>query len=134
MFSRPPRTLNPLVTDIENLASSCFLKIAALFVKLQRLARMRPPANASSCALASKLAKAELTRVSPNQIGHSADDKDDEENQTHLKQRVLERDAYLHCAQCCHVMIDRKAVFSSLAKPSRGLAAPKRQSRCFTTR
>jgi hypothetical protein len=24
--------------------------------------------------------------VSPNQIGHSADDKDDEENQTHLKQ------------------------------------------------
>jgi hypothetical protein len=27
----------PLVTDIENLASSCFLKIAALFAKLQRL-------------------------------------------------------------------------------------------------
>jgi hypothetical protein len=38
MFSTPPRTLNLLVTDIENLASSCFLKIAALFAKLQRLA------------------------------------------------------------------------------------------------
>jgi hypothetical protein len=48
--------------------------------------------------------------------------KDDEENQTHLKPSVLERDAYLHCAQCCYVMIDRKPVFSSLAKPSRGLA------------
>jgi hypothetical protein len=62
---------------------------------------MRPPANASSCALAWKLAKAELPQVSPNQIRHSADDKDDEENQTHLKQSVLDRDAYLHCAQCC---------------------------------
>jgi hypothetical protein len=82
MFSTPPRTLNPLMTDIENLASSCFLKIAALFAKLQRLERMRPPANASSCALAWKLAKAELPRVSPNQIGHSADDKDDEANQS----------------------------------------------------
>src|ERR1700726_2254160 len=30
MFSTPPRTLNLLVTDIENLASSCFWKIAAL--------------------------------------------------------------------------------------------------------
>jgi len=38
MFSTPPRTLNLLVADIENLASSCFLKIAALFAKLQRLA------------------------------------------------------------------------------------------------
>ena len=47
MFSTPPRTLNPLVTDIENLASSCFLKIAALFAKLQRLAH-EIPANASS--------------------------------------------------------------------------------------
>jgi cytochrome c553 len=56
-----------------------------------------------------KLAKAELLRVSPNQIGHCVDDKDDEANQTHLKQSVLERDAYLHCAQCCYVMIDRKA-------------------------
>jgi hypothetical protein len=37
VFSIPPRTLN-LVTDIENLASSCFLKIAALFAKLQFLA------------------------------------------------------------------------------------------------
>jgi hypothetical protein len=109
MFSTPPRTLNPLVTDIENLASSYFLKIAALFAKLQRLARVGPPANASSCALAWKLAKAQLPRVSPNQIGHSADDKDDEGNQTHLKRSVLERDAYLHCAQCCYVMIDRKA-------------------------
>jgi hypothetical protein len=80
MFSTPPRTLNPLVTDIENLASSCFLKIAALFAKLQHLARMRPPADASSCALAWKFAKAQLPRVSSNQIGHSADDKDDEEN------------------------------------------------------
>jgi hypothetical protein len=60
---------------------------------------MGHPANASSCALAWKLAKAELSRVSPNQIGHSADDEDDEANQTHLKQSVLERDAYLHCAQ-----------------------------------
>jgi hypothetical protein len=32
-----------------------------------------------------------------------------EENQTHPKQSVLERDAYLHCARCCYVMIDRKA-------------------------
>jgi hypothetical protein len=47
--------------------------------------------------------------VSPNQMGHSADDKDDEENQTHFKQSVLERDSYLHCAQRCYVMIDRKA-------------------------
>jgi hypothetical protein len=47
--------------------------------------------------------------VSPNQIGHSADDKDNEENKTHVKQSVLERDAYLNCAQCCYVMIDRKA-------------------------
>jgi hypothetical protein len=31
------RTLNLLVTDIENLASSRFLKIAALFAKLQHL-------------------------------------------------------------------------------------------------
>jgi hypothetical protein len=37
-----------------------------LFAKLQSLARMRPPANASFCALAWKLAKAELPRVSPN--------------------------------------------------------------------
>jgi len=47
--------------------------------------------------------------VSPNQIGHSADDKDDEENQTRLKQNALETRRYLHCAQCCYVMIDRKA-------------------------
>jgi hypothetical protein len=80
MFSTPPRRLNLLVTDIENLASSCFWKIAALFAKLQHLARMRPPADASSCALAWKFAKAQLPRVSSNQIGHSADDKDDEEN------------------------------------------------------
>jgi hypothetical protein len=78
MFSTPPLTLNPLLTDIENLTSSCFLKIAALFAKLQRLARMRPPADASSCALAWKFAKAQLPRVSSNQIGHSADDKDRE--------------------------------------------------------
>jgi hypothetical protein len=38
MFPTPPRTLDLLVTDIENLASSCFLKIAAFFAKLQRLA------------------------------------------------------------------------------------------------
>jgi hypothetical protein len=82
-----------MVTNIGNLASSCFLKIAALFAKLQHLARMRPPANASSCALAWKLAKAELPRVSSNQIGHSGvDDKDDEDDQTHFKQSVLERD------------------------------------------
>jgi len=31
MFSTPARTLDLLVTDIENFASSCFLKIAALF-------------------------------------------------------------------------------------------------------
>jgi hypothetical protein len=37
MFSTPPRTLNPLLTDIENLASSRFWKIAALFAKLQHL-------------------------------------------------------------------------------------------------
>jgi hypothetical protein len=70
---------------------------------------MGPPANTSSFALAWKLAKAELPRVSPNQIGQAADDKDDEEDQTHLKQRVLERDAYLHCTQCCYVTIDEKA-------------------------
>jgi hypothetical protein len=52
--------------------------------------------------------------VSPNQIGHSADDKDDEANQTHPKQSVLERDAYLHCAQCCYVTIDRKASVLSI--------------------
>jgi hypothetical protein len=33
----PPRTLNLLVTDIDNLVSSYFLKIAVLFAKLQRL-------------------------------------------------------------------------------------------------
>jgi hypothetical protein len=38
MFPTPPRTLNPLVTDIESLASSYFWKIVALFAKLQRLA------------------------------------------------------------------------------------------------
>ena len=69
---------------------------------------MGPPANASCADLAGKLAKAELPRVSPNQIEHAADDKDDDANQTHLKQSVLERDAYLHCARCCYVMIDRK--------------------------
>jgi len=34
MFSTPQRTLNPLVTDIEKLASSRFWKIAAFFAKL----------------------------------------------------------------------------------------------------
>jgi hypothetical protein len=58
---------------------SAFCEIAASL-------RMRPSADASSCALAWKLAKAELSRVSPNQIRHSTDDEDDEENQTHLKQ------------------------------------------------
>jgi hypothetical protein len=38
VFSPPPRTLNLLIADIENRATSCFLKIAALFAKLQRLA------------------------------------------------------------------------------------------------
>jgi hypothetical protein len=39
MFSTPPHTPNPLVTDIENLACSCFCKIAALFAKLEHFAR-----------------------------------------------------------------------------------------------
>jgi hypothetical protein len=39
MFSTPPHTPNPLVTDIENLARSCFCKIAALFAKLEHFAR-----------------------------------------------------------------------------------------------
>jgi hypothetical protein len=57
--------------------------------------------------------------VSPNQMGHSTDDNDNEENQTHLQQSVLDRDAYLHCGQCCYVTIGGKGpVFSS---PSRGL-------------
>jgi hypothetical protein len=42
VFSTPPRTPNLLVTDIENLASSYFLKIAAPFAKLQRLAHEIP--------------------------------------------------------------------------------------------
>jgi hypothetical protein len=39
MFSTPPHTPNPLVTDIENLACLCFCKIAALFAKLEHFAR-----------------------------------------------------------------------------------------------
>jgi hypothetical protein len=46
--------------------------------------------------------------VSPNQMGHSTDDNDNEENQTHLQQSVLDRDAYLHCGQCCYVTIGGK--------------------------
>jgi len=60
--------VHPLVTDIENLASSCFLKIAVIFAKLERLARMRPPADARSCALAWTFAKPELLRVSETKI------------------------------------------------------------------
>ena len=40
MFSTPPHRPNPLVTDIENLACSCFCKIAALFAKLEHFARL----------------------------------------------------------------------------------------------
>lgn len=68
--------------------------------------------------------------MSPNQIGHSADDKDDEENQTHLKQSVLQRDAYLHCAQCCYVMIDRKASVQLTYETDPGLPEPKWRSCC----
>jgi hypothetical protein len=39
MFSTLPHTPNALVTDIENLACSCFCKIAALFAKLEHFAR-----------------------------------------------------------------------------------------------
>jgi hypothetical protein len=35
MFSTPPHKPKPLVTDIENLACSCFCKIAAFFAKLE---------------------------------------------------------------------------------------------------
>jgi hypothetical protein len=111
-----------------------FENCGVFFAKLQRLARMRPPANASSCALAWKVAKAQLPRVSPNQMGHSADDKDDEENQTHLKQSVLERDSYLHCAHCCSVMIDRKAGVQLTCETESGPSGAKRQSCCFITR
>jgi hypothetical protein len=107
MFPTPPRRLNLLVTDIENLASSSFSKIAALFAKLQRLAHgtsrqciiLRPRLEARESGAAASVTE-------PNRTCRN--DKDDDENQTHLKQSVLERDAYLHCAQCCYVMIDRK--------------------------
>src|ERR1700739_1080291 len=41
----PKRALSPLATDIENLASSYFLKITALFAQLQRRARSGPLAS-----------------------------------------------------------------------------------------
>ena len=74
MFSTPPRTLNPLVTNVESLASSCFWKIAALFAKLQRLAHgtsrqciiLRPSPGSSR-----KRSCRECRRI---KIGHSADD------------------------------------------------------------
>ncbi len=87
-----------------------------------------------SCALAWKLAKAQVPRVSPNQIGHSADDKDDEANQTHLQQSVLERDAYLHCAQCCYVMIDRKASVQLACQTESGPSGAKNGSRAASLR
>jgi hypothetical protein len=69
MFSTPPRTLNLLVTDIENLASSCFLKIAALFAKLQRLAHetsrqciiLRPRLEARESAAAASVTEPNRT-------------------------------------------------------------------------
>jgi len=39
-ISTPPHRPKPLVTGIENLACSCFCKIAALFGKLEQFARM----------------------------------------------------------------------------------------------
>ena len=41
MFSTPPHTPNPLVTDIENLACSCFCKTATLFAKFEHFVRSR---------------------------------------------------------------------------------------------
>ena len=101
------------------------LENCSAFCEIAASSRMRPPANASSCSLAWKLAKARLPRVSPNQIGHSADDKDDEANQTHLQQSVLERDAHLHWAQCCYVMIDRKASIQLTCETESGTSGVK---------
>jgi hypothetical protein len=108
MVPTPPRTLILLMSDIENLTSSYFLKIAALFAKLQRRAHgtsrqfsiLRPRLEADEIGAAASVTEP---------IGHAADDKDDEENQTQLKQSVLKRDACLHCTQCSYVLIDRKA-------------------------
>jgi hypothetical protein len=40
MFSMPPHRPKPLVTGIENLACSCFCKIAAFFAKLEHFTRL----------------------------------------------------------------------------------------------
>jgi|SRR5580693_5952938 hypothetical protein len=40
MISTPPHRPKPLVTGIENLACSCFCKIAAFFAKLEHCVRL----------------------------------------------------------------------------------------------
>jgi hypothetical protein len=135
MFSTLPRTLYPLVTRIESLASSCFLKIAAFFAKLQRLRASDLPPMHHLAPSPGSSRKRKLPQVSPNQIEHAADDKDDDRESDPLSSGAFWNATLIVTARSAatSLLIGRR-VFSSPAKPSRCLVAPKLQPRCFTTR
>jgi hypothetical protein len=51
-----------------------------------------------------------------------------------ISSRAFLNERFIFTAQCCYVAIDRKASVQLACEIERGVAAPKRQSRCFTTR
>jgi hypothetical protein len=113
---------NPLVTDIGSLASPRFWKNCTTFAKLQRLARIRPPADRSILRprLEARESAAAASVTEPNNTFRRRLGRRRESDPSQAERsgtRWLS-----HCAQCCYVTIDSKASeFSSLAKPNRVL-------------